>query len=180
MSIEQKLSGVWQATTAPEIKVSGVWQTVTEVEIKVAGVWQSAFTSGPTVSASADGDSNFRLGSTCYAGAYFASGGLEYEYTNSGGTTSLGVGGDAQWLDSGSGSEVWVQFVRTGGSKTVFDSLGSGRYQLSSDRGYRINTTGSNDLQNITGYFRFYDAASGGNLLQQTSSATWTAETGTA
>jgi hypothetical protein len=170
-----KIGGTWTNIHTMNFKVSGVWQTMLNVKAKVSGVWQTVFTSGPQVSASANGDTNIRVGATCYAGARFVSTGAEQEYTSTGGVTTTGVGGDANWLDSGTGAEVWVNFVRTSGTKTAFDSLGSSRYQLSSSRGYYITRT-SAGIHNITGYFQFWDAATGGNLLQQTSSATWTAE----
>jgi hypothetical protein len=176
MGIEHNVAGVWKTPDDIGMNVAGVWKTPDKVSINVAGVWKDVWPTGPTVSASANGDGNFRFGAICYAGAQFTNGGIEYEYTNTGGTTSTGVGGDGTWLDAGAAADVWVNFVRTGGTKTVFDTLGSARYNLGTTRGYRIQTSGTDDIQNITGYFQFYDAASGGNLLQQTSSATWTAE----
>ncbi len=125
---------------------------------------------GPATSAAAAGDTNQRLNNPCYAGAQFASSGTEYIYAPDGGLT---VNGDG-WLDSGLNSEVWVNRVVTAGSWNDTDP-GAGRLQLSTTRSFRIIRS-SNGIHTVTGYFQFWDAASGGNLLQQTPSATYSAE----
>ncbi len=125
---------------------------------------------GPATSASASGDINVRFGADCYGGVQFANTGTEYEYNSSGG---LIVEGDG-WLDSGSASEVWVNRVVTAGSWNDIDP-GAGRLQLSTTRSFRIIRT-TNGTHTVTEYFQFWDAATGGNLLQQTSSVTYSAE----
>lgn len=131
----------------------------------------------PTVSARADGRTNSLNESPCYSGCIFVSNGLEYEYNSNGSQTN-----STTWLDSGLASEVWVMWTRTGGSLSDWDSLGAGshnvRLNLATSRGYRIVDTvssGAGGAETIIGYFRFYDAASGGNLLDTTSGATWSA-----
>ncbi len=125
---------------------------------------------GPQVSANALGDSNIRVGNDCYAGVQFASDGTEYQYTNIGG---LAVEGDG-WLDSGLNSEVWVNRVVTAGSWNDLDP-GAGRNVLSANRSFRVIRT-TLGTQSVTGYFQFWDAATGGNLLQQTPSAVYSAQ----
>ena len=176
MTTSINVAGVWKTPT-PKINVAGTWKAPSTIKINVAGTWKTVYTSGPTVSASANGDTNVRFSATCYAGAYFSSAGTEFEYTNTGGTTATGVGGDGVWLDSGSASGVWVIFTRTGGTKTDWTGTykKSVRYQLSTSRGFYITRT-SNGIDTISGYFQFYDASTGGNLLQTTSTATWSAE----
>lgn len=165
MSISINVAGVWKTDAAPSINVAGVWKTPDSVDINVAGVWKNAY-SGLSVSARADGRSNTRLNAACYNGCYFYSNGTEYEVTNSGGVTN-----STTWLDSGTGAEVWVNRVVTSGSWNSLDP-GTGRYQLSSNRLFRmIRSAAGVDL--TQGYWRFYDAASGGNLLQQTASSNW-------
>lgn len=126
----------------------------------------------PVVSARANGAVNSILNTTCYAGAQFQSDGDEYEYNAAGALSQL-----TTWLDSGDAADVWVERIITGGSPGTWNNLdpGTGRHQLSTTRSFRINrtTTGTNT---VTGYFKFWDAASGGSVLQQTSDVLWSAE----
>ena len=130
------------------------------------------------VSARLDGRQNSRFGASCYSGFQIASSGTEYEYSNTGSLTNSTV-----WLDSGAAADVWVMWTRTSGNLSDWNSLGSGnnnvRLQCSTTRSFRcIDTTGSgfpSGEVNIYGYCRFYDAASGGNLLQTTSTVEWAA-----
>lgn len=128
----------------------------------------------PTVSARADGRVNSFLDNTCYSGCAFYTSGLEYEYNSNGSVTN-----STTWLDSGVSDDVWVMWTRTGGTLSDWNSLGSGshnvRLQVSSTRAYRI-VRSSNGTSTIIGYYRFYDAATGGTLLDTTSGATWSAE----
>ncbi|KKN01582.1 hypothetical protein LCGC14_1126310 [marine sediment metagenome] len=171
-----KVGGLWRTITAPEVKVSGVWRAVQTIEVKSGGVWREVFAlaGGPATSAAADGDANLRFGNVCYAGAQFQLDGSEWEYTNSGGLTQTGVGGDQIWMDTGPNSAIWIERIVTAGSWNSLDP-GAGRHVMSTTRSFRIvrSTAG---IFTVTGYFKFWDAASGGSLLQQTASATWTAE----
>jgi len=76
-------------------------------------------------------------------------------------------GARGTWLDGGSSSEVWVQRVITSGTLNHADP-GSGRLQLSSSRQFGVtrSTTGTSTVD-LT--YNFYDAASGGNLLDSVS-----------
>lgn len=137
------------------------------------GMWHEPASSGPTVSALANGDSNAAIIDAVYAGVKFDTDGEEYERTGIGGfTASVGT-----WLDSGTSSQVWVEFIRTGGTLTKFDNRNnSQRYQANVDSDwYIIDTLANSTAETVIGYFRFWDAASGGNLLQTTSGATWSA-----
>jgi len=129
--------------------------------------WQALYPE-LAVSAAADGDSNTRELAICFAGVQFHLNGLEYEYTNVGGTTSAG-----RWLDAGTAAEVWVERIVTAGSWNSIDP-GAGRHQLSTTRSFRCKMASAGSFT-VTGYFKFWDAASGGNLLQQTASASYTA-----
>lgn len=132
--------------------------------------------SAPTVSPRADGDLNTNVDNfpvTCWVGCDFDSDGNEYELTPGGAQTNSTV-----WLDSGSASGVWVEFVRTAGA-TAWDSHASStRYQLSTNRRFRNSITRSTvgiSSKTITGYFRMWDAASGGNILWTGSTVEWRA-----
>jgi len=172
MSTDINVAGVWK-DSIPSINVAGVWKTCDQVEVNVAGVWKDTLSSGPSVSPSGNGDSNYRYGSTCYAGVQFNANGTEYEYTASGSASS----NQGAWLDSGLNSQVWVLWTRTGGTLSSWNSLNPGtvRRQLSTTRSYRINRT-TNGTNTISGYFRMYDAASSGNLLWTGPTATWSAD----
>jgi len=123
---------------------------------------------GPLVSALCNGDSNLRFGGTTYAGVKIDNDGEEYEHTNSGGwTSSIGT-----WLDAGEVGEVWVECIVTLGSWSSWN--GTGRWNCATDNVFQITQTGAGS-NSVTCYFKFWDAASGGNLLQQTSSAVYTA-----
>lgn len=100
-----------------------------------------------------------RVGSTCYAGVRFQADGTE----DSLGPTNTWVGDRGNWLDSGDSSEVWVERTVNSGSLNNTDA-GAGRLQLSTDREYSvIRTTLGTQSANVT--FDFYDASSGGNLM---------------
>lgn len=170
MGISINVSGVWKTSTVPQINVAGVWKSP-DVSINVAGVWKTAH-SGLAVNIFANGRVNYRYSAICYGGAYYLTTGLEYEYTATAGGSLVGT-----WLVSGSNSDVWVQWVRTGGTLSAWNSInpGTGRLQMSSSRYYRAsrNLTG---ISTIIGYFRMYDAATGGNLLDTGSTGTYSME----
>ena len=173
MPVHIRVSGTWKECDAVYIRVGGVWKEVDQAGIRVGGVWKDTLVSGPTVSPVGNGDTNFRFGSACYAGVQFNTSGIEYEYTAAGSATSS----QGNWLDSGLSSEVWVEWTRTGGTLGAWNSINPGtiRRQLSSTWSYRIirSTNGTNT---IAGYFKMYDAASGGNTLWTGPTATWSAE----
>jgi hypothetical protein len=171
MTVSINVAGTWKDSPGIDINVAGVWKVATP-SINVAGVWKDV--GGLSISPVANGDYNFRSSGTVYGGVRWDNNGTEYEYTNTGGISSQGP-----WLDSGTAAEVWVQFVRTAGLANWDVHPGTGRYNLATDRMYYI-TRSSSGSESISGYFRFYDAASGGTLLAQTSTATWDIEQGTA
>lgn len=178
MTTHVKVSAAWQEVTTPYVKVGGTWQTVTNIYAKVGGTWQEVFGNvAPTVSPRADGDTNTILDVlpiTCYVGCHFEANGQEYEITAYGVQNS-----GTTWLDTGSNSDVWVEFVKTGGNATSWDGFSnSTRYQLSQNRRFQIyayNNSGGGVTKDIIGYFRMHDAASGGNVLWTGSTVTWRA-----
>lgn len=133
------------------------------------GVFAAA-ASGPSLSPIANGDANVRAG-TCYVGIQFNSSGVEYERSATTGSYNVSQG---NWLDSGTASDYWVEFIRTGGSAASFSGMAnSTRYNLGTTRSFGFDDNGG--FNNIIGYFRFWDAASGGTNVATTSSATWSA-----
>ena len=175
-----KVGGSWQTITTPYVKVGGTWQECTAVYVKTGGAWQEVWAAGGggsvTVSPRADGDTNVVIDYapvTCYVGCHFDSDGNEYEVVGDGGAQT----NSTVWLDSGSASSVWVEFVRTAGNVTNWDTHTSGtRYNLGSNQRYQMSKsqfiTGSSN-KSITGYFRMWDAASGGNTLWTGSTVEW-------
>lgn len=140
----------------------------------MSGALLAATTLAPctlAVSASANGDVNTTNPGTCYVGVSFLSNGNERERVADTGAYTVGSN---TWLDCGAANEVWVEFVRTAGSATVWDGLAdSTRYSLASGQEFGItDQSGTND---ITGYFVFWDAATSGNILQTTGTDFWSA-----
>lgn len=128
---------------------------------------------GPTVNMLADGDFNLRFGNTCWAGMKFDSDGDEYEFTPAGGyETSANT-----WLTTGASADVWVEFIFVSGNggKTKWDNKANAtRYNLTGLQSFYINQATSG-VSSITGYFKMWDAASSGNLLDTSDEATWSA-----
>jgi hypothetical protein len=147
------------------------------------GIWKPLYPEldqGEVVSATADGDTNYEwyLEQTyCYAGVQFRAAGSEYECNSQGSFISY-IG---DWLTSGSGSNVWVAFTKTGGNASAWDSgqTDGTRYQLNVNRDfYILDSPPGLNARTIEGYFQFYDAASGGNILDRapdSGSSTWSA-----
>lgn len=164
MGISINVAGVWKVGTTPQINVAGVWKSP-DVSINVAGVWKSAHT-GLSVDFKTDGRTNTRLNATCYSGERFYTSGVEYEITAANGSFSKG-----NWLVAGSNSDVWIEDTLTGGT---WSSEPSGRVQMTSNRSWTVWRT-SSGVKACTAYFRAYDAATGGNLLDTSLTSTFSA-----
>ena len=170
MSIDINVGGTWKTITDCGINVGGVWKTPSEIHINVAGTWKKVW---PTVavSALANGDYNSASSGTVYVGVKFDTDGNEYE-RNANGTYGASLGA---WLDAGTSSQVWVEYIKNSGTSFSGKTPGT-RYQISTDQEFYLTANSILTLRTINCYFKFWDAASGGNLLQQTSNANWTAE----
>ena len=171
MPVYIKISGTWYETTAQKLKSLGsVWTTtMDQIHVKIAGAWKGCL---PVfgVTLQANGDSNTRPNGTCWVGIKFDSNGNEYEHTNIGGFGSA----VNQWLDGGNPADAWIVFTQTAGQAN-FDTKTSGtRYNMATDQTFSMSVTAG--AVTITGYFRAYDAASGGNLLDTSLVKTWDAE----
>lgn len=169
MSFNIRVGGVWKAADSVKIKVGGVWKEADQLSIKVAGVWKDILATGPSVIIAATKlIFKLRFGSTCYARVKVDNDGDLYE-SNNAGTTYASY---ETWLDAGLNSEVWVQRTIISGSLNL--DAGSGRLACTADRlfGVQRSTTGT---ATCTIDLKFYDAASGGNLLD-TQRVTLTAE----
>lgn len=119
---------------------------------------------GPTVSASS---SNVTRGPAAlnpvYAGVAYNATGFEFS-NNASGSNSYDVS-RGLWLDSGSASEVWLERTINSGSLNSSDP-GAGRHQLNTARLLEVSDStilGGAVTCNVT--VDFYDASTGGNLL---------------
>lgn len=168
-NMEVKHSGSWRTLTSVEVKHSGAWRSVKKVYAKHAGAWREVF-SALTALFNTNGDGNIILGSgTCYAGLQINSNGSEYEYNNAGTAVSIGT-----WLVNGTNSEVWVECVLGTGSWNSINAGTGTRLQCNTTRSWRVSTTGA--ATTVSCNFKFWDAASGGNLLDETGTILFTAE----
>lgn len=124
---------------------------------------------GPVLSPQANGDANTRMG-PCYVGIQFNTSGTEYERSPSTGSYNANQG---PWLTGGSTGDYWVEFIRTAGAASFDGMSNSTRYNLGTTRSFGLTDAGGTN--SITGYFRFWDAASGGSTLATTSTVSWSA-----
>lgn len=123
--------------------------------------FEELYPTGPGVDA-VGGNITRTRGITCYAGIRYDSDGDEYESPITG---AIGINVNrGTWLTSGLTSEVWMQ--RTINSGSLYVDAGSGRLAMTTSRTFQVrdtSTTGGPVTCNLT--IDFYDAASGGNLL---------------
>ncbi len=126
------------------------------------GVFVPPAGSGVTVTADTSDESAVAFNETCFAGISFNTDGQEYHRdTNPG--TNWTFDTRTGWLDSGSSSDVWIERTVNSGSLNDTDP-GSGRLQLNTTRNYG-NSRPNPGTATVNITFDFYDAASGGSLL---------------
>ena len=116
---------------------------------------------GPSVDALTSGNTTSTSDNPCISGVEYRSNGNER------GSTGAGVYSTVRgaWLTSGTGAEVWLERTLNTGTLNNSDP-GAGRLQMNSSRIYAVEDTsipGGPVTCNVT--FDFYDAVSGGNLL---------------
>jgi len=139
----------------------------------VCNAAQQGSVAPPLVSALGNGDTNSAILSSVKVGVRFATDGEEYEFLASGPpTATIGT-----WLDQGVSSDVWVEHLRTSGTETRFaDHPNATRINIALNANFTLTDTTTGDgAKTITGTFKFWDAASGGNVLDTTSSAQYSA-----
>lgn len=110
---------------------------------------------------------------TCFAGIQYQPGGQEFEAA---GDNSAYDQSRGSWLDIGSGDDVWIQWVRSGGTLGDWndEDAGDARLQMTANRSWRIKRE-SVGFDTIIGTFNFYNASSGGSLIANTGSLTFDA-----
>lgn len=157
-----KVGGSWKAIDNASVKVSGAWKQVEKIYIKVSGAWKEVW-ANLAVSCGTISLNNARVGAPCDALVRIDTDGFIYESNNVGSFSQ-----DQQWLDSGSASAVWVERTTVDGTALDNDGFGGtgNRVQLNADLtfGYQDKTTASSTFT-----ISFYDAASGGTLLDTAS-----------
>lgn len=116
---------------------------------------------GPVVTANTGSVSNNDMSGPTFANLQYNSSGEEFE--NSSPTSNNVTLSRGNWLDEGLSSEVWIERTINSGSLNNGDA-GSGRLQLSTSRLFG-NTRVADGQQTANITFDFYDAASGGSLL---------------
>lgn len=167
-STEVKHSGAWRTLSGIEVKHSGAWRTITEVWAKHSGAWRQVY-SGLAAIFNTNGDTNTRFSvGLVYAGIQFNSAGTESEYNTAGGLVSIG-----QWLVAGTAAEVWVQMTVHSGTWNSLNA-GTSRLQLSTTRSWRLSRS-TNGSSTVSCSLVFYDAASGGNILDSVGPISFTA-----
>lgn len=127
----------------------------------------------PTVSAEALGYTNSAredVADPVQCGVRFATDGDEFRCNNSGSYNN----NRGAWLDTGVSSDVWVIFNQDSGSAWTTGTSGV-RLNININRTFEQSVSVPSS-RSITGEFLFYDAATGGNLLDTGPlNQTWTA-----
>ena len=114
-----------------------------------------------------------RAEGTCYAGVEFNTSGIEYR--NASGDSQSFTSSRGTWLTAGASSGVWIERTVVGSDGTGLDwtDAGTGRLNLGTSRSFGCQTNAgppySTDIDYVDITFDFYDAASGGNLLDSVS-----------
>ncbi len=117
-----------------------------------------------SVAASATNISTLVVGATCYAGVTFSTDENEYNNQGFGDDSTVDAVFVKKYIINGDNDEVWVDRTVNSGSLTHEDP-GAGRKQLNTTRRYATHrTTIGVQAANVT--LDFYDAATGGSLLQ--------------
>lgn len=159
-----KVSGAWKELARPFVKVAGAWKGVDAAYVKVGGAWKSFF-ENLTVAADTTSVSKLRATGSLDVYALLAYNADGYEYNNTPFSSGTANNQLSTWLEAGSSSDVWVE--RTINSGTLDFDAGAGRLNLGTTRLFGVQQLDGDGsgvaLANVT--FNFYDAASGGNLL---------------
>ena len=120
---------------------------------------------GPTVSVTYGGDAVSGTNNPTYAGCTLRADGTLYKNTNITGAAP-NVSYYEDWLDSGSSADVWVSRSITAGDLET-DDIGTGRVNCNQQIDLYVEDTDAGaSSQNCLLTLNFYDAPTGGNLLE--------------
>lgn len=162
MTVVKLYNGTVWETCVFKVWDGSVWQEVPYYWDGSAWVELNASAAGPEVSPSISDVRRTNPSGTCYAGLQINLNGTEY--TNLMGSSSALTISRGLWLDSGLSSEVWIERTVNSGDLNWRDP-GAGRLICSTTREYGCRKAGQDgtEVANVT--FDYYDAASGGSLL---------------
>jgi hypothetical protein len=167
--LKAKYSGTWRTINGVEVNYSGSWREVKTIEVKSGGVWREVYTSAaaPVVTTSSANCWRSTDAGVAYANLAFNSDGDEYMNPTFPATSPATTVSRGTWLTSGSAADVWVE--RTIDSGSLSTDPGTGRHNLATTRTFGVYA-GLGGF--VTAYvtFKFYDAATGGNLLHTSAS----------
>lgn len=144
-------------------------------------VRRTAIRGATTLSVATSGVTRSAALSAVYAGISYSAipsgGGANiFEYSNNASGASSYTVSRGFWCDYAANQNIWVSRTITSGSLNSSDP-GTERYQMSSPRLFEVVDTSIPDgAVTCTLTINFYDAASGGNLLDTTGSITLSAE----
>lgn len=162
MASSVKTGGSWQALDKVHAKVSGTWQAVQKGYVRVSGVWQEFYSALSVVVSATKSVNAFAIHpSTATATVTVHSDGDMKTQINGGGATSYET-----WLQAGTNSEVWV--IATIVSGTLSSGTTGSRLQCNASRSWTKTKTSGFGTDTCVIDLDFYDAASGGNLLDST------------
>ena len=165
--------GTLREITGIFINDGGTLRDIQEVWINDGGTLRQVFSSGPTVELGNKIHLTFTdLEGVAISNVRLHSNGNYYE-SNINGDGTFGAA-DELWLESGSAGDVWVERSITSGTLTT-DDIGGSRVSLASGSFTMGVTTVSSGTKTCSFTLSFYDAASGGNLLD-TAAITTTAD----
>ena len=149
-------TGASWVTTVAKVYDGATWKE--KMSFHDGSSFQTLYPTGPSVSWNGQTISNVRFGGACQANWKADNDGSKYKSDNVGTYSFYKV-----WLTSGLNSEVWVERTITAGSLTL-DTIGASRVIMTTDRQLGVTKTTSG-FKTATVTVKFYDAASGGNLL---------------
>lgn len=162
MASSVKTGGTWQALSGIHAKVSGTWQAVSKAYVRVAGVWQEVYSALSVVVSATKSVSAFAIHpASATASVICHSDGDMKTQINGGSAASYET-----WLQSGSTSEVWVECSIVSG--TLSSGAGTGRFATTTTRTWTKQKTSGFGADTVVIDLDFYDASTGGNLLDST------------
>lgn len=159
MAVSKVYNGSSWVTGVMKIWSGSVW--VAKAAYYNGSAWVELYVTGPLVGLAYTNNVTDRSG-TCQANIRLHNDGDCYKSTSTGGYGTK----FETWLDSGLNTEVWVERTISTGSLNT-DGIGASRVALSTTRTIGV-TQVSVGTKTATGNFLFYDASSGGNLLETT------------
>lgn len=171
MTMHVKVSTAFKDILQAFENVSGVEKEIKEGYENVGGVWKKFFSRTEVDASTIVGQSNAAVSpDDSYAGIRFRPNGTWELMQNNAisGTDFTPPEATGTWLVAGSSSDVWIERILQAGTFNVSDE-GPGRHRLDLTRTFVREHKGGvrGGSATVVERFRFWDAASGGNLLDE-------------